>query len=173
MISIAQQGREEEALDQGRAAIVAALRSVFGGETGFEIRNVEVVGPKVGAQLQTQALLATAWALAGMLLYVAFRFEWIYGAAAVMAVFHDVIITVGFLTMFGYEISLTVVAALLTLVGYSMNDTIVIFDRIREDLKLGVRGTFREVTEPSRLVYTWSWENGGYAGIETLVTLVR
>jgi len=101
----------------------------------FGIRQVEVVGPKVGAELRNQAILATLYALAGMLLYIAFRFEWIYGAAAVVAVFHDVVITIGLFSLFDKEISLTVVAALLTLVGYSMNDTIVVFDRIRENLK--------------------------------------
>jgi preprotein translocase subunit SecF len=102
----------------------------------FAIRNVEIVGPKVGAQLRRQAVLATLYALAGMLVYIAFRFEWVYGAAAVIAVFHDVLITLGFFSLFHYEISLTVIAALLTLVGYSMNDTIVIFDRVRENLRL-------------------------------------
>ena len=79
---------------------------------------------------------ATLYALAGMLVYIAFRFEWIYGVAAVIAVFHDTIITIGLFSLFNKEISLTVVAALLTLVGYSMNDTIVMFDRIRENLKI-------------------------------------
>jgi preprotein translocase subunit SecF len=102
----------------------------------FAIRNVEVVGPKVGAELRWQAVKATLYALAGMLVYLAFRFEWIYGVAAVIAVFHDTIITIGLFSIFNKEISLTVVAAILTLVGYSMNDTIVVFDRIRENLKL-------------------------------------
>jgi preprotein translocase subunit SecF len=102
----------------------------------FTIRNVEIVGPKVGAQLRHQAVYATLYALAGMLVYIAFRFEWVYGAAAVIAVFHDVLITLGFFSLFHFEISLTVIAALLTLVGYSMNDTIVIFDRVRENLRL-------------------------------------
>jgi len=93
------------------------------------------VGPKVGKELQGQALRATLYALAGMLVYIAFRFEWIYGVAAVVAVFHDTIITIGLFSLIDKEISLTVVAALLTLVGYSMNDTIVVFDRIRENLK--------------------------------------
>ncbi len=103
------------------------------------------MGPKVGAQLRRQAILATLYALAGMLLYIAFRFEWVYGAAAVIAVFHDVLITLGFFSIFHFEISLTVIAALLTLVGYSMNDTIVIFDRVREDLRLMRREPFPEV----------------------------
>jgi preprotein translocase subunit SecF len=102
----------------------------------FTILSAEMVGPKVGAELRRQAVLATLYALGGMLVYIAFRFEWIYGVAAVVAVFHDTIITIGLFSLFNKEISLTVVAALLTLVGYSMNDTIVVFDRIRENLKI-------------------------------------
>jgi len=102
-------------------------------------RDIEIVGPKVGADMRTSAIQATLLALAGMLVYIWFRFEWIYGAAAVIAVFHDTIITIGVFSLFNREISLTVVAALLTLVGYSMNDTIVIFDRIRENLNLNRR----------------------------------
>ena len=103
------------------------------------------MGPKVGSQLRRQAFLATLYALGGMLVYIAFRFEWVYGAAAVIAVFHDVLITLGFFSLFHYEISLTVIAALLTLVGYSMNDTIVIFDRVREDLRIMRRESFVEI----------------------------
>jgi preprotein translocase subunit SecF len=102
----------------------------------FAVKQVQMVGPKVGAELRRKAVLATLYALGGMLIYIAFRFEWIYGVAAVIAVFHDTIITIGLFSLFGKEISLTVIAALLTLVGYSMNDTIVIFDRIRENLKI-------------------------------------
>src|SRR5262245_7063842 len=102
----------------------------------FTVRQVEVVGPKVATDLWKQAIQATLFALGGMLVYIWFRFEWIYGVAAVIAVFHDTIITIGFFSLFDKEISLTVIAALLTLVGYSMNDTIVIFDRIRENLKI-------------------------------------
>ncbi len=102
----------------------------------FTVKSVDIVGPKVGGELRTQAILATLYALGGMLVYIAFRFEWIYGVAAVVAVFHDTIITVGLFSIFNKEISLTVIAALLTLVGYSMNDTIVVFDRIRENLKI-------------------------------------
>ncbi len=100
------------------------------------IVGVESVGPKIGSELQRKAILAVLYALGGMLIYIAFRFEWIYGAAAVIAVFHDTIITIGLFSLFNKEITLTVVAALLTLVGYSMNDTIVTFDRVRENLKL-------------------------------------
>lgn len=105
----------------------------------FHVLKVEMVGPKVGADLRNKAIMATLYALAGMLVYIAFRFEWIYGFGAVIAVFHDTIITVGLFSIFNEEISMTVIAALLTLVGYSMNDTIVIFDRIRENLKLSRR----------------------------------
>jgi preprotein translocase subunit SecF len=105
----------------------------------FHVLQVEMVGPKVGADLRNKAVLATLYALAGMLVYIAFRFEWIYGLGAVIAVFHDTIITLGLFSIFNEEISMTVIAALLTLVGYSMNDTIVIFDRIRENLKLSRR----------------------------------
>ena len=107
--------------------------------SGFAVRNVEIVGPQVGAQLRKQALLATLLSLAGMLVYLWFRFELIYGVAAVVAVFHDTLITIGAFSLSNQEISLTVIAAILTLVGYSMNDTIVVFDRIRENLRMSRR----------------------------------
>ena len=115
----------------------------------FAIRNVEIVGPKVGGELRSQAILVTLYALGGMLVYIAFRFEWVYGAAAVLAVFHDVLITLGFFSLLHFEISLTVIAALLTLVGYSMNDTIVIFDRIRENNRLLRKESFADVVNKS------------------------
>jgi preprotein translocase subunit SecF len=131
-------------VDGATSAVIASLKDGFTlGD--FTIRNVEIVGPTVGAQLRRQAILATLYALAGMLVYIAFRFEWVYGVAAVIAVFHDVLITLGFFSLFHFEISLTVIAALLTLVGYSMNDTIVIFDRVREDLRLMRREPFPDV----------------------------
>jgi preprotein translocase subunit SecF len=111
----------------------------------FTILSTDVVGPKIGAELRRQAVLATLYALGGMLVYIAFRFEWIYGVAAVVAVFHDTLITIGLFSLFNKPISLTVVAALLTLVGYSMNDTIVVFDRIRENLKLVRRESLENV----------------------------
>ena len=105
----------------------------------FSIRGVEQIGPKIGAELRNKAVLATLYALGGMLVYLAFRFEFIYGLAAVIACFHDTLITLGLFSLFNKEISLNVVAAILTLVGYSMNDTIVVFDRIREKLKMSRR----------------------------------
>jgi preprotein translocase subunit SecF len=115
----------------------------------FGIRRVEIVGPKIGADLRSQAIRVVLYALLAMLIYIAFRFEWIYGVAAVIAVFHDTIITIGLFSLFNKEIDLTVIAALLTLVGYSMNDTIVTFDRIRENIKLQRRGTFVEIVNAS------------------------
>ena len=115
----------------------------------FVIRQTEVVGPKVGADLRKQALYATLAALAGMLIYIAFRFEWIYGLAAVIAVFHDTIITIGLFSLVNKEITLTVIAALLTLVGYSMNDTIVVFDRIRENLRTMRKESFQSLVNLS------------------------
>ena len=112
-------------------------------------RNSEMVGPKVGAELRQQAINATLLALAGMLVYIWFRFEWIYGVGAVIAVLHDTIITIGIFSIMDKEISLTVIAALLTLVGYSMNDTIVIFDRIRENLQLNRRERLADVINRS------------------------
>jgi preprotein translocase subunit SecF len=115
----------------------------------FAIRGVEIVGPKVGGELRRQAIYVTLYALGGMLVYIAFRFELVYGAAAVLAVFHDVLITLGFFSLLHFEVSLTVIAALLTLVGYSMNDTIVIFDRIRENNRLMRRQPFVEIVNTS------------------------
>ncbi len=129
-------------------AVLSAIKGTYS-LAPFTIRNVEIVGPKVGAELRNQAIRVTLYALAGMLLYIAFRFEWVYGAAAVIAVFHDVLITLGLFKIFGFEISLTVIAALLTLVGYSMNDTIVIFDRIRENSRLLRKEPFADIVNKS------------------------
>ena len=115
----------------------------------FGVRNVEIVGPQVGGQLRTQAGLATLYSLLGMLVYLGFRFEWIYGVAAVVTVFHDTLITVGAFSLTNTDISLTVIAALLTLIGYSNNDTIVVFDRIRENIKLMRRERLSEIVNRS------------------------
>jgi len=115
----------------------------------FGVRDVAIVGPQVGGQLRTQAGLATLYSLAGMLVYLGFRFEWIYGIAAVVTVFHDTLITVGFFSLTKTEISLTVIAAILTLIGYSNNDTIVVFDRIRENIKLMRREKLADIVNRS------------------------
>jgi preprotein translocase subunit SecF len=129
-------------------AVVASLEEGFL-LSDFGVRNVEIVGPQVGRQLQTQAKLAVLYSLAGMLVYLAVRFEWIYGVAAVVTVFHDTLITVGAFSLTNKEISLTVVAAILTLVGYSNNDTIVVFDRIRENIKLMRREKLADIVNRS------------------------
>jgi len=115
----------------------------------FNLRSVEMVGPRAGQELRNQAVLATLCALGGMLIYVAFRFRLISGTAAVIATIHDVIITLGLFSLTGREIDLTVIAALLTLIGYSMNDKIVVLDRVRENLRTKRRVDFLEVVNQS------------------------
>ena len=130
------------------AGVTTALQTFLTAQyylSSFAVRNTQVVGPKVGADLRRQALYVTLAGLGAMLVYIWFRFELIYGVAAVIATFHDVLITLGIFSLLnavgypGTEITLTVIAALLTLVGYSMNDTIVVFDRIRENVRLNKR----------------------------------
>lgn len=138
---------DETSLDVGRQLIVDALHAHY--SNPFTVRNVAVVGPTVGKQLEKQAGLATLYSMLGMLVYLWFRFQLIYGVAAVVACFHDTLITVGFFALTNQEISLTVIAAILTLVGYSMNDTIVVFDRIRENLRLSRRESLPDVVNRS------------------------
>ena len=103
--------------------------------TKFEFRRVENVGPKVSSELLQSGIIAICLSLAAMLFYIWIRFEWQFSLGAILALFHDVIITLGFFSLFALEINLSIVAAVLTIVGYSMNDTVVIFDRVRENLK--------------------------------------
>lgn len=157
LISLPEQ-HAESSLDAGREQIYSALEAKFDANMFDKqngIRNVQVVGPTVGKQLEKQATLATLYSLLGMLVYLWFRFQLIYGVAAVIACFHDTLITVGAFALLdsfgikGMEISLTVIAAILTLVGYSMNDTIVVFDRIRENLRLSRRESLPDVVNRS------------------------
>jgi preprotein translocase subunit SecF len=129
-------------------AVAAAIPENFY-LSDFGVRNVEIVGPQVGGQLRTQAGLATLYSLLGMLVYLGFRFEWIYGVAAVVTVFHDTLITVGAFSLTNTDVSLTVIAAILTLIGYSNNDTIVVFDRIRENIKLMRREKLSDIVNRS------------------------
>jgi preprotein translocase subunit SecF len=129
-------------------AVLASIQEGFF-LSDFGVYQVEIVGPQVGAQLRRQAILATVYSLAGMLVYLAFRFELIYGVAAVITVFHDTLITLGAFSLTNKPISLTVIAAILTLIGYSNNDTIVVFDRIRENLKLMRREKLSDVVNRS------------------------
>ena len=109
------------------------LTSSIGGS--FNFRRVENVGPKVSAELLKSGVIAIALSLAAMLFYIWIRFEWQFSLGAILALFHDVIITLGLFSLFSLEINLSIVAAVLTIVGYSMNDTVVIYDRVRENLR--------------------------------------
>ncbi|MDB0045916.1 protein translocase subunit SecF [Candidatus Pelagibacter sp.] len=109
------------------------LTSSLGGS--FNFRRVENVGPKVSSELLKSGIIAIALSLAAMLFYIWIRFEWQFSLGAILALFHDVIITLGLFSLFGLEINLSIVAAVLTIVGYSMNDTVVIYDRVRENLR--------------------------------------
>lgn len=147
------QGYVLSSVDQVRAAgvpdaVVASLNNGFY-TSDYAVRDVQIVGPQVGKQLQSQAKWAIVYSLLGMLVYLWFRFELIYGVAAVVACFHDTLITIGMFSLLNTEISLTVIAAILTLVGYSMNDTIVVFDRIRENVKLLRRESLSDIVDRS------------------------
>ena len=168
LIKVAHQGFEEQeggetqaGVDAARAKIKQALNT-FGPEadvtkktleedpkTTYKIEGTDAVGQVASKQLRNQAIAVTIAALIGMLLFIAFRFEWTYGAAAVIAVFHTVLVTLGLFSIFQIEINLTVIAALLTLVGFDVNDSIVIFDRIRENRKLYRRMNLYDVTNLS------------------------
>lgn len=153
------QGRTQ--VDIGRAKVAEALKTLTNGVqvepkaefpadgNAFKIVGTDAVGAVAGNELRNRAVAVTLAALVGILLYIAFRFEWSYGAAAVIAVFHDVLVTLGFFSIFQFEVNLTVIAALLTLVGFSVNDTIVIFDRIRENLRMHRRATLYDITNDS------------------------
>ena len=130
------------------AAVTSAMAKDFY-LSSYAVKNTEIVGPKVGSDLRRQAVYVTLAGLAAMLVYIWFRFELVYGVAAVIATFHDVIITLGFFSLLHKEITLTVIAALLTLVGYSMNDTIVVFDRIRENVHANKREEFSSLVNHS------------------------
>jgi preprotein translocase subunit SecF len=153
LIKVPQQGQTEEAtveaqaqVDVGGAKARTALNTFGKEKEAYEIVQTEAVGPVAGRQLRNQAIVVTLMALVGVLLYIGFRFEWTYGAAAVITVFHDVLVTIGFFSVFQWEVSLTVIAALLTLVGFSVNDTIVTFDRVRENLRLHRRSSLYALT---------------------------
>jgi preprotein translocase subunit SecF len=148
IISLPQSGAGESAHDLGREEIEAALKNNYH-DSAATVEQTDIVGPTAGRQLQKQAWLATAYSLIGMLIYLWFRFELIYGVAAVVAVFHDTLITVGAFSLTNQEITLTVIAAILTLIGYSMNDTIVVFDRIRENLAMSRKETLSDVVNRS------------------------
>lgn len=111
------------------------IRSTLKDSGTFDIRKVDIVGPKVGGELRQKGIMAAVLSMIGIMIYVAFRFEWTFAVASIITLLHDVAITTGALILFNVEMSLDVLAAILTLIGYSINDTIIIYDRIREELK--------------------------------------
>jgi preprotein translocase subunit SecF len=135
------------ALEQSAAQVVDSLKKANLGE--FEVLSTEVVGPVIGEELQQRGIYATIGSLVGIMLYIAFRFRFSFGIGAMTASIHDVLITLAMLTFAGYELSLNVVAAILTLVGYGVNDQIVIFDRVRENLRANRRQPMNEVINKS------------------------
>jgi len=137
-----------ETLEDIGKKITGALSSEFPND-GFEIRRVEMVGPKVGKDLRQKALLSLFYAMLFMLVYIWWRFEFAFGMGAMIALIHDVLITVGVISITNTEFDLTIVAALLTIVGYSINDTIVVYDRIRENLKGMKRESYSDIVNRS------------------------
>jgi preprotein translocase subunit SecF len=123
------------------------LRDSYGAD-GFTM-STDAVGPKVGSELQRKAAIAILMSFALTLVYLAFRFEWRFGIAAIIATFHDITVTFGFISLFDIEITLATVAAILTILGYSLNDTIVVFDRIRENLKKRRKDSYKDIVNSS------------------------
>jgi preprotein translocase subunit SecF len=142
-------GASEEAvsLESGARAVVDALQKANLGK--FEVINQELVGPVIGADLQRKGLYATLASIVGITLYIALRFRPAFAIGAIAATLHDILITLAFLFLAGYDLSLNVVAALLTITGYSVNDTIVIFDRVRENLRTRRRDSLQAVVNQS------------------------
>jgi preprotein translocase subunit SecF len=133
LVRLPQTGKEEGFnLEEGARQVVAAIEKGSLGK--FDVVSTEVVGPVIGADLQRRGIFATIASIIGITIYIALRFRPSFAAGAIVATFHDILVTVAFLAFFGYDLSLNVVAALLTITGYSVNDTIVIFDRVRENL---------------------------------------
>jgi preprotein translocase subunit SecF len=163
LIKVPNLGRRDECpdVDEAGRCFVKKSLDTFGREAegatqlqddetaAYKIVGTDAVGPVAGAQLRNQAVMATLLGCVGILLFIAFRYDWTYAAGAVIAVFHDVLITLAFFSVFQWEVSLTVLAALLTLVGFSVNDSIVIFDRIRENLTLHRDKSLYELTNAS------------------------
>ncbi len=112
-------------------------REALNGTGNYEIRRVDIVGPKVGSELKEKGVMSLVLAIIGILIYVAFRFEWRFAVASIVALIHDISIALGAITLVGLDVNLDVLAALLTILGYSLNDTIIVFDRIREGVTKG------------------------------------
>ncbi|TDI82522.1 MAG: protein translocase subunit SecF [Caldithrix sp.] len=140
--------QEQEAGTEISGAIKASISKAFP-DNSYTVQLVEKVGPKIGAELRSSAFWAILIALLGILMYISWRFEFMFAVGAIVALFHDVLITLGVFSVLGLEISLAIIAAFLTIVGYSLNDTIVVFDRIRENLKVLRRETYEAVVNTS------------------------
>jgi preprotein translocase subunit SecF len=138
---------DEALLDRDVKTATDALRAANVGT--FEVIGTEVVGPVIGAQLQRKGVFATLFSILGITVYIAFRFRPSFAAGAIVATFHDILVTLTFLAFFGYDLSLNVVAALLTITGYSVNDTIVIFDRVRENFRSMRRDSLEHIVNAS------------------------
>jgi preprotein translocase subunit SecF len=134
-------------LEQGARGVVERLKSANLGN--FEVRSTEIVGPVIGRDLQRKGILATLASIVGITAYIAVRFRFTFAVGAIVATLHDILVTLAFLKFFGYELSLNIVAALLTITGYSVNDTIVVFDRVRENLRSMRRDALEHVVNLS------------------------
>ncbi len=148
MVRLPQTGPEVgTSLEEGAEAVRTALRNSAVG--GFEVVGQELVGPVIGQELRQRGIQAFVFAMAGILLYIGLRFRFSFGVGAIVAVAHDIMVTVSLLMFFGYELSLNVVAAMLTITGYSVNDSIVVFDRVRENLRVMRRDQFDQLVNRS------------------------
>jgi preprotein translocase subunit SecF len=144
LVRVSQAGAETAGnLSQVADTVIGALRQANLGN--FSVVNTEIVGPVVGQQLKRQGILATVLSLAGILAYIAWRFQVSFAVGAVVATLHDLLITLAFLAFFRYDLTLNVIAGLLTITGYSVNDTIVIFDRVRENMRSSRRGALADI----------------------------
>lgn len=144
LIKVKSVGEAAAVAEQLKAAVSAGV-----GGQAVDVRRVESVGPKIGSELRSAAFWAVMYSLLGILIYVSFRFDFRFAVAAIIATAHDVLITLAFFSFVGMEISLSVIAALLTVVGYSLNDTVVVFDRIRENLGIRRREDFGTLVNTS------------------------
>jgi preprotein translocase subunit SecF len=170
---VAKEGTDADDTQATAAALQEALDAVLG--TGsYTILRTEAVGPKVGGELREKALLAILLSFVAVLLYLAYRFEWRFGVAAVIATAHDILASIAFVGIARLEVSLFVVAGLMTIIGYSLNDTIVIFDRIRENLHLRKRDQFEDILNRSinetlpRTVFTGTTALGSLVALSLL-----
>ena len=149
MVRLPQTGPEEgTSIEEGAEGVRLALQANTG-IGSFTVIGQELVGPIIGQELQQRGINAFVFAMIGILIYVGLRFRFSFGVGAIVAVIHDILITISMLTFFGYDLSLNVVAAMLTITGYSVNDSIVIFDRVRENMRLMRRDEFAPLVNTS------------------------